>query len=160
VPFVPRSFGHDWRRMRERTGDELLALPVRLRGIQLGRPVDLLLDREVPRVVGIDVLCGDELHRFLPLTTASVGDDEVVIRSALVLLEEDGLAFYRSRTFALTALRGHPVEHRGVRAGALRDIVVGADGGLLALLVGTDEGTRRVPFDDGVRYAPANRSAA
>jgi hypothetical protein len=146
--------------MRERTGDELLALPVRLRGIQLGRPVDLLLDREVPRVVGIDVLCGDGLHRFLPLTTASLGDDEVVIRSALVLLEEDGLAFYRSRTFALTALRGHPVERRGIRVGALRDLVVAADGGVRALLVGTDEGTRRVPIDDGVRLAPADRSAA
>jgi uncharacterized protein YrrD len=146
--------------MRELTGDELLALPVRLRGIQLGRPVDLLLDREVPRVVGINVLCGDELHRFLPLTTASVGEDEIVIRSALVLLEEDGLAFYRSRTFALTALRGHAVERRGGRVGALHDVVFGADGSLLALVVETDDGTRPVPFDDGVRFAPANLSAA
>jgi hypothetical protein len=146
--------------MRELTGDELLALPVRLRGIQLGRPVDLLLDRNVPRVVGIDVLCGDELHRFLPLAAASLDDDGIVIRSALVLLEEDGLAFYRSRAFALTALRGHLVERKGVRAGALRDVVVGADGGLLALRVETDEGPRRVPFEDGVRFAPENRSAA
>lgn len=146
--------------MRERTGDELLALPVRLRGIQLGRPVDLLLDREAPRVVGMDVLCGDELHRFLPLTTASVGDDEIAIRSALVLLEADGLAFYRSRTFALTALRGHPVERDSRRLGTLSDVVVDAEGGLLAVLVETDKGGRRLPFDASVRFAPENRSAA
>ena len=47
--------------------DELLRLPVRLHGIQLGRPVDVLLDAEAWRVVGLDVLCGDEVHRFLPL---------------------------------------------------------------------------------------------
>ena len=35
--------------MRELTGDELLALPVRLHGVQLGRPVDLLLDRDTLR---------------------------------------------------------------------------------------------------------------
>jgi hypothetical protein len=37
--------GHDGGGMRERTGDELLALPVRLHGIQVGRTADLLLDR-------------------------------------------------------------------------------------------------------------------
>ena len=46
--------------MKERTGDELLALPVRLHGIQLGRPIDLLLDRDARRAVGLDVFCGDE----------------------------------------------------------------------------------------------------
>ena len=63
--------------MKELTGAELLALPVRLHGIQLGRPVDLLLDRDTLRTVGLDVLCGDEVHRFLPLPTASVSDDEI-----------------------------------------------------------------------------------
>ena len=94
--------------MRELTGAELLALPVRLHGIQLGRPVDLLLDRDTLRTVGLDVLCGDEVHRFLPLPTASVSDDEIAILSPLVLLEEDELHFYRSKTFALSALRGRP----------------------------------------------------
>jgi hypothetical protein len=55
--------------MRELSGDALLALPVRLHGIQLGRPVDLLLDREAVRVVGLDVRCGDEEH--CPLTARS-----------------------------------------------------------------------------------------
>jgi hypothetical protein len=96
--------------MRELTGAELLALPVRLHGVQLGRPVDLLLDRNTLRTVGLDVLCGDEVHRFLPLPTASVSDDEIAILSPLVLLEQDQLDFYRSKTFALSTLRGRPVE--------------------------------------------------
>ena len=58
--------------MSELSGDAILSLPVRLHGIELGRPVDLLLDRESLRVVGLDVLCGDEVHRFLPLPTAVV----------------------------------------------------------------------------------------
>jgi hypothetical protein len=146
--------------MRERTGDELLALPVRLHGIQVGRPADLLLDREVPRVVGADVLCGDELHRFLPLATATAGDDEIEIRSALVLLEEDGLAFYRSRTYALTALRGQPVQHQGQPVGVLRDVVVASDGAVVAVLVESDGASRRLPFDDTLRFRPESRSAA
>ena len=101
--------------MRELTGAELLALPVRLHGIQLGRPVDLLLDRDTLRTVGLDVLCGDEVHRFLPLPTASVSDDEIAILSPLVLLEEDQLHFYRSKTFALSALRGRPGGAQGPR---------------------------------------------
>lgn len=152
--------GHHGGGMKERTGDEVLALPVRLHGIQVGRPADLLLDREVPRVVGADVLCGDELHRFLPLATANVGDRQIEIRSALVLLEEDGLAFYRSRTFALTALREQPVQHRGKPVGVLRDVVIASDGTLVAVLVETDGASRRVPFDDTLRFAPESRSAA
>ena len=42
-----RSVRAPWRRVRERTGDELLGLPVRLHGIQLGRPVDLLSIRRL-----------------------------------------------------------------------------------------------------------------
>ena len=61
--------------MKELSGDEVLSLPVRLHGIELGRPVDVLLDRDGLRVVGLDVLCGDEVHRFLPLPTAAIGDD-------------------------------------------------------------------------------------
>lgn len=160
MSFAPCRFGHHGGGMRERSGDELLALPVRLHGIQVGRPVDLLLDREVPRVVGIDVLCGDDERRFLPLPTVVVGDDELTIRSALVLLEEGGLSFYRSRTFALTALRGRPVERKGRGAGVLRDVVVAPDGTLVAVLVETDGAARRLPFDDTLRFAPESRSAA
>jgi hypothetical protein len=142
--------------MRERTGDELLALPVRLHGIQLGRPVDLLLDRDAQRAVGLDVLCGDEVHRFLPLPTAAVGRGEIRILSPLVLLERRELDFYRSRTLALSRLRGGVVERNGRQLGQLRDVVVADDGRLTAAIVDED----RIPFDVGLRIAPRRRSAA
>lgn len=142
--------------MKELTGAELLALPVRLHGIQLGRPVDLLLDRETLRTVGLDVLCGDEVHRFLPLPTASVGDEEIAILSPLVLLEEDELDFYRSKTFALSAQRGRPVQRKARDLGALEDVVVDSGGGLVAVLVA---GKRILP-DGGLRFAEKRRSAA
>jgi hypothetical protein len=142
--------------MRELTGAELLALPVRLHGIQLGRPVDLLLDRDTLRTVGLDVLCGDEVHRFLPLPTASVSDDEIAILSPLVLVEEDELHFYRSKTFALSALRGRLVGRKGRELGALGDVVVDAAGELVAVVVAG----RRIASDGELRFAANRRSAA
>jgi hypothetical protein len=142
--------------MRERTGDELLALPVRLHRIQLGRPVDLLLDRDARRAVGLDILCGDEVHRFLPLPTAAVGRGEIRILSPLVLLERRELDFYRSRTLALSRLRGGVVERNGRQLGPLRDVVVAEDGQVVAAIVDGDS----IPFDAGLRLAPRRRSAA
>jgi hypothetical protein len=142
--------------MRELTGAELLALPVRLHGIQLGRPVDLLLDRDTLRTVGLDLLCGDEVHRFLPLPTASVSDDEIAILSPLVLLEEDQLHFYRSKTFALSVLRGRLVQRKGRDLGALGDVVVDAAGQLVAVVVAG----KRIASDGELRFAADRRSAA
>ena len=152
--------GHDGRGMSERSGTELLGLPVRLHGLQLGRPSDLLLDREGMRTVGIDVVCGDEAHRFLPFPTAAISDEAITITSPLVLLEADALAFYRSRSFTLDSLRGRPVERKGKSAGTLRDILVATDGELTAVLVETDGAAERVPFDGALRFAPERRSAA
>jgi len=142
--------------MRELTGAELLALPVRLHGIQLGRPVDLLLERDTLRTVGLDVLCGDEVHRFLPLATASVSDDEIAILSPLVLLEEDELHFYRSKTFALSTLRGRSVQRKGRDLGALGDVVIDAAGELVAVVVAG----QRIVSDGELRFAANRRSAA
>src|SRR5438067_1369773 len=108
--------------MSERSGAELLGLPVRLRGLQLGQPSDLLLDREGMRAVGFDVVCRDEAHRFLPFPTAGISEEAITITSPLVLLEADQLAFYRSRSFTLSSLRGRPMERRGRSVGVLRDI--------------------------------------
>src|SRR2546423_14993062 len=101
--------GHDCQHMTELSGDGLLALPVRLHEIELGRPVDVLLDREALRAVGLDVLCGDDVHRFLPLPTASIGPDALTIHSPLFLVEECQLDFYRYRAFSLSSLPGPPV---------------------------------------------------
>jgi hypothetical protein len=121
--------------MRELSGDELLALPVRLHGIQLGRPTELFLDLDARRVVGLDVLCGDDVHRFLPLSAAVIDEAAIRIPSAFVLLEGDQLAFYRARAETLRALRERRVH--------LRDVVVGRGGELVALIVESDGRTVR-----------------
>jgi hypothetical protein len=146
--------------MRAIRADELLALPIRLHGIQLGHPVDLLLDRDELRVLGLDVLCGDEIHRFLPLPTAAIKDEELTISSPLLLLEEDELAFYQARAFALESLRGCPVDRDGRPAGTLKDIVVGPSGVLTEVIVEANGEEQRLPFDETVRFQPKSRSAA
>ena len=143
--------------MKELTGDSILSLPLRLHGIELGRTADLLLDRETLRVVGLDVLCGDEVHRFLPLPTAAIRGDGLTIHSPLVLLEEDELGFYRARAFSLKSLRGKPVTRKGRSVGTLRDVVFARSGELLAVVLESGE---RLPYDETLGLAPERRTAA
>ena len=143
--------------MKELSGDSILSLPLRLHGIELGRPADLLLDRETLRVVGLDVLCGDEVHRFLPLPTAAIADDGLTIHSPLVLLEEDELSFYRARAFTLTSLRGKPVTRKQRSVGTLRDVAFAPDGKLLGVVLESGES---IPYDGTLGLAPERRTAA
>lgn len=101
-----------------RAGD-LLNLPVRVRGIKLGRPVDLIVDRERSRALGFDVLCGDEAHRFLPFAVAAVRDDEIEIFTPLVLLDFGQVGFYREQADWL-----REQDHE------LRELLVDEDGAL------------------------------
>ena len=75
-----------------------LQLPVRLHGIQLGKPVDAFVDRSADRVLGFEVVCGDGVHRFLPFAVAQLAADEITIHSALTLIDEGDLDFYRRNT--------------------------------------------------------------
>ncbi len=140
--------------MRGRRAEELLHLPVRLHGIQLGRPVDLIVDLEAERALGLDVLCGDEVHRFLPLAAARVGDDEITVTSALMLLEEAELGFYRSRASTLSSLRGGPLEQGGRAIGRLRDLVLGEGGTLAGVLVEEDGEVAALDLADGLALKP------
>ena len=158
--FSRRWLGHDASAVGPIRADDLLVLPVRLHGIQLGRPVDLLLDRDDRRALGLDILCRDDVHRFLPLPAASIRDEELAISSPLVLLEEEQLAFYRARAFALASLRGGAIEHRGRPAGTLKDVVVSPGGALAEVIVETDGREGRVPLDPTVRFQLESRSAA
>ena len=126
--------------MRGHTGDELLRLPVRLRGIQLGRPVDLLLHPTEPRALGLDVLCGDETHRFLPLSAATLGDDAFEVDSAFVLLDLPQGSFYRVEARSLSALRGAPVGNDG---SVLHDVVLGSGWAVEELVL---DGACRLPL--------------
>ena len=121
---------------------DVLALPVRMHGIGLGRVVELVVDLDVRRVLGFEVRCGDETHRFLPLAAAHVQEDRIAISSPLTLLDE--LEFYRGRGHGLGALRGARVASAGGDLGALRDVVFDADGSIRELVLATAAGEQRV----------------
>jgi hypothetical protein len=108
-----------------------LQLPVRLRGIQLGRPVDLLLDRDAWTVLGFAVLCRDESRRFLPFAAAVVGEQEIAVGSALMLLEDAG--FYEQRGVSFRSLLGTELG-----GGIARDLMLDAAGRVTALVVERD----------------------
>lgn len=90
--------------MKGRLAGELLRLPVRTRDIEIGRPVDVIVDPVRSCAVGFDVLCRDDEHRFLPWTAAVIGDGAISVRSPIVMLEEEQLAFYRTRAQSLRKL--------------------------------------------------------
>jgi hypothetical protein len=90
--------------MEGRGASELLALPVRVHGVDLGRPVDALLDPEVDRVVGLELVCGDGAHRFLPFSVARIRVDEIEVSSSLALIDEREAAYYRLRSRRLSDL--------------------------------------------------------
>ncbi|HZQ80412.1 MAG TPA: hypothetical protein VFB25_00395 [Gaiellaceae bacterium] len=90
--------------MRGRLASELLGLRVRLHGIEIGRPVQILVDAEADRVLGFVVVCGDEAERFLPFAVAELRETEIAIESALTLIDERDLDFYRRRSRRLQEL--------------------------------------------------------
>lgn len=81
--------------MRGRAASELLSLPVRMHGIQLGTPIDALVDPHADRLLGFEVLCGDGDRRFLPFAVARVEADEIALDSALTLIDERDVGYYR-----------------------------------------------------------------
>ena len=137
--------------MGSMTSGDLLALPVRMHGIELGRAVDLVFDLDVRRVLGVEVRCGDEVHRFLPLPAAHPRDGEIAIGSPLMLLDE--LAFYRGSGHGLGALRGARVANAGGKLGTLRDVVFDDEGTIRELVVGTSAGEQSIRAGADVRVA-------
>ena len=139
---------------------DLLRARVRLRGIELGRPVDVILDRERRRALGLEVLCGDGARRFLPLAAARFGGDTVAINSSLLLLETSELRFYTERGTTLASLRNAPVHRAGRLVGSLGDMRVKADGKIEALIVRTKDGPLELPYDDRITLARVDVRAA
>ncbi len=90
--------------MRGLHAQQLLRRPVLVRGIRLGRVDDVLFDPDGASVVGFDVLCGDGVHRFLPLPSATLVGGGLEVASSLTLLDEETLAFYRRRGRSLAAV--------------------------------------------------------
>ena len=131
--------------MPETPASALLRLPVRLHGIDIGRPVDVLLSGDRSQAVGLEVVCGDGARRFLPLRAASVAADEISIASAFALLDEDQLRFYRTRGSVLSELRGELVEDGGAPVGPLEDVLLDAELAVVGLEVSVEGERRRVP---------------
>jgi hypothetical protein len=126
--------------------------PVCYADIRLGVVVDVL-DDELCRVLGFDVLCGDRAHRYLPLAACEVQENTIAVPSALVLLRQE-LDFYRQRARALTAVRGFPVRRRGKALGTVVDLVFTQDGELLELVMETDHGDATAEPGPGLVVGP------
>jgi hypothetical protein len=143
------------------SAEQLLRLPVRLRGIDLGHAVDVILDPEGRRALGLDVFCKDESHRFLPLTAAQVGTDEIAVSSSLTLLASGELAFYRKSASTLRLLRGASVQLKGEHVGRLEDVTVSPSGAIAALIVDNGDGLQSYALDNALRIvADSRRSSA
>jgi hypothetical protein len=130
-----------------------LRLPVRLHGIQLGHPTDLLLDVESWHVIGFVVHCGDESVRFLPWAASQPSAAEIAVGSALMLLED--VAFYEKRSASFRSLIGGELPAGGV----LRDVLIGDGGAVSELEIERDGARRRVP-PAGARVVPKRATAA
>jgi hypothetical protein len=130
-----------------------LQLPVRLHGIKLGRPTDLLLDGDAWQTLGFVVLCGDESVRFLPYAACQTATDEIAVASALMLLEDVG--FYEKRGLSFRSLLDGDV----IGGGSLRDAILGPGGEIVELEVEHEGRLVRIP-SAGAVVVPTRASAA
>jgi hypothetical protein len=135
--------------------EHLLRLPVRLRGIHLGRPVDLILDREQRRALGFEVQCGDDERRFLPFAVAAIEDDQVGVPSPLVLLEAGELAFYTKRGSTFRAIVGSDVVRGRRLLGELEDLRVEPDGTVSTVVAAAERGSEPVDYGADVKLLPS-----
>lgn len=141
--------------MRGVSVEHVLRLPIRLRGIHLGRPVDLVLDKERRRALGFEVQCGDDERRFLPFAVATIHDDEVEIPSPLVILEAAELAFYTKRGSTFRAIVGSDVVRARELIGELEDLRIEHDGGVSAVVVATERGSEALDYGDDLKLLPS-----
>jgi len=124
-----------------------------MRGIQLGRPVDLIVDVAGRQVIGFVVRCGDTSRRFLPFAASQPSAEEIAVGSALMLLED--VAFYEKRGVSFRSLLGGQVGAEG----ELRDLVIGPAGAITALVVERDGTLERIQAA-GATVIPTRATAA
>ena len=138
--------------MGSRSAVGALQLPVCLQGIELGRPVDLLLETETWRALGFVVRCRDESRRFLPYMASQPTDEEIAVGSALMLL--DAVAFYAKRGVSFRSLLDG-----AVGGGILRDVIVSRDGVVTEIEIQRGDRVERIPAA-GARVLPTRATAA
>jgi hypothetical protein len=125
-----------------RTGS-LVGRPVVIGDVRLGVVFDAVFDRALGRLVGLDVSCPDDAHRFLPYPACEVVDNELAVESALVLLDGE-LDFYRVGGSTLSGLRGQAVVVAGDELGTLADLTIGPEGEVVGLTVETPHGESEI----------------
>jgi hypothetical protein len=146
--------------VRGLSAERLLRFPVRLDGMDVGRAVDLILDPAQGRALGLDVLCRDDVHRFLPLAAAEVDGEEIRLSSAFALVDDSGFEFYRGRTSSLRALKGTRVARGSEDLGTLRDVVVSPEGEIEAFVVEGADGSERVPLTAAISLDGKDRNGS
>jgi hypothetical protein len=135
-----------------RTGS-LGGRPVVIGDVRLGAVIDVLFDRALTRLVGVQVLCGDGARRFLPFPAGEVREDRLVVESPLVLLDRE-VDFYRTGGRTFSDLRGRPVLVAGNEVGPLADLLVGEEGSVTLILASTPGG--EVELEPGPDVAVGN----
>lgn len=135
----------------------MVGCPVRLQGILLGRPSDVVLDSTCRRVLGFVVHSGDDAPRFLPFAASQPAQGAIAVGSALMLL--DDVAFYRKHGVSFVSLLGTGIERESAPVGTLTDMFVDHSGDVVELEVEHDELRLRVPAA-GATLAPSTATAA
>lgn len=135
----------------------MVGCPVRLHGILLGRPTDVVLDADCRRVLGFVVESGDDAPRFLPFAASQPADDVIAVGSALMLLDDVG--FYLKRGSSFRSLVGTEIEGERAPVGTLTDMRVDTTGAVIELEVESDGGRHRISAS-GARFAPSAATAA
>ena len=92
---VPRRANEHDRRRQQR------GVPGELRDAHRVRRDRVVLPEKRGRREGE---CRDDEHRFLPWTAAVLKDESIAVDSPIVMLEEEQLAFYRTRAKSLREL--------------------------------------------------------
>ncbi|HEY2543519.1 MAG TPA: hypothetical protein VGH92_10765 [Gaiellaceae bacterium] len=121
----------------------MVGCPVRLQGILLGRPSDVVLDGTARRVLGFVVHSGDDAPRFLPYAASQPIEGEIAVASALMLLDDVG--FYRKHGLSFISLLGTAIEQENAPVGTLSDMHVDHAGNVVELEVDRDDEHLRVP---------------
>lgn len=135
----------------------LIGIPVRLHGILLGRPSDVVLDSTRRRVLGFVVRSGDDAARFLPFAASQPGAEEIAVGSALMLL--DDLAFYRKHGVSFVSLVKREIARENAPGGTLIDMHVDHAGRVVELEVEHEELRMRVPAAGSTFVATAATAA-
>lgn len=135
----------------------LLGLPIRLHGIMLGRPIDVVLDSGAKRVLGFVVESGDDAPRFLPYAASQPEAEAIAVGSALMLL--DDVSFYRTRGASFRSLLGTEIERENAPAGTLIDMHIDHAGDVVELEVELGSQRSRVPAA-GSTFAATAATAA